>query len=72
LSLVALAKYSYSHHLGHIMKQQKYTLTLDNKGKTLYTTNDEDKIKETNTIKLQRRLAIISKKLNLCALVNYK
>ena len=54
------------------MGKNKNTLHLDNKDKRTNSTDDIDTKLENNITNLQRRLAVISKKLNLCCLINFK
>jgi len=54
------------------MKQPKNTLNLDNRHKTKNYTGNNDTNQESSTTNFQRRLTVISKKLNLCHLINVK
>jgi len=54
------------------MKQQNNTLNLDNKNKIKRRTGHIETNQESSTTNFQRRLTVISKKLNLCYLINVK
>ncbi len=54
------------------MKQHTTTLNIDNKRNKTNDTIDIDTKQKSSTTNLQRRLALISKKLNLCCLSNVK
>jgi hypothetical protein len=54
------------------MEKHNKTLSIDNKGKIKNSTNDGGMNQKGQTSNLQRRLAVISKKLSLCYLVNFK
>ncbi|NQZ20663.1 MAG: hypothetical protein HRT53_01300 [Colwellia sp.] len=54
------------------MEKHKNTLHLDNKDKIVNTTDNSDTKQKPSTSNFQQRLAVISKKLNLCYLINFK
>jgi hypothetical protein len=54
------------------MNNKTNTLNIDNKEVISSKANIENNKNKSKPTIIQRRLAIISKKLNLCVLVNYK